>query len=236
MPLPISVNNICVALETASEKLASPGREQVRTVLASTSSESRALLFFPIQMHAPVEVWHGSVYAPDADSTVESEHACREVLKPVGSVIPQPVGWLCLLARSNSACGGRSLMELVHNFHFFAPLRCLSALKHLQLSFAQQVRALQRLRPAVNAELFGDEIAFAPPAAFGAADPDVVLLNAMSPLEALPEQCCRYPFDPLSATLGSVLVLYGTATKIEPDPAMGLARKGWHAAGRGLAL
>lgn len=212
----ISIDTICTALDGASEMLAAPDRDQVLSHLASTPPACRALCLAPIQIHAPAtEVWGDTIYAPRPQDTSAPEQASTETL--------QPVGWICFLRASSFEGQFSTLADLVDAFHFFAPL-LPATLGRLDASLAEQIRALQRLRPAVGSELYGDEITFIPPAAFGAVTPDQILVNALSPLDSTPEGYGRFLFAPLSKTRATVVVLYGTATKIAPDPAMGLTR------------
>lgn len=212
----ISIDRICTALEATSEKLAGPERDQLQSLLASTPPACRALCLAPVQIHAPaIEVWGDTIYAPRAQDTSAHEQASTETL--------QPVGWICFLRASSFEDQLSTLADLVDTFHFFAPL-LPEILGRLDASLAEHVRALQRLRPAVGSELYGDEMTFVPPAAFGAAKPDQILANAMSPLDSPPKGCDRFPFAPLSKTRATVVVLYGSAAKVDPDPAMGLTR------------
>lgn len=212
----ISIDRICTALKEVSGRLAAPDRDQVLTLLASTPPACRSLCLAPIQMNGPaIEVWSDTIYAPRPQDASAPEQASAETL--------EPVGWMCFLRASSFGGQFSTLADLVDAFHFFAPL-LPAILGRLEASLAEQIRALQRLRPAVGSELYGDEITFVPPAAFGAAKPDQIQANAMSPLDSPPEGYDRFPFAALGKTRATVVVLYGSATKVDPDPAMGLTR------------
>lgn len=217
MNCPISVDQICTVLQTVSANLHPSDREQVQTLVASTSSASRALCLFPIRMHAPVEVWANCIYSPNPDRPSASSPMCSEAPQTVSSQSRDPVGWVCALRPRTFDSWLGSLADLVDAFHFFAPLNCLGDLGRLNAPLASQVMALQRIRPCIAAELYGEEITFSPPAKFWAPDPGAILLRAVPPLDPFPVEWAQHGFDPLGECHATVVVLFGTATKIAAD-------------------
>ena len=215
MTIFIRIASVCDALETTLPRLSRDAGDAVRAVLAATTEASRSMCFVPSRAGCLTELWAHYMYAND-----RKDAARREVDT---AVVPEPSGWLVSPAQEALESQVRELGRIVEAFHFFAPLRDLRELVHVDEQLARAIGALQRIRPTATAELFGEAHALIPPATFAAPAPGIISIESTMPPR--PQCCPQYRANTALLPLSFFVVLHGPGTRIEIDAIFGPIRR-----------
>lgn len=208
----IRIASVCDALETALPRLSRDAGDAVRAILATTPNESRCLCFVPIREGCLTELWAHYMYANDReDATTSASDAAR---------VSEPSGWVVLPGPEAPASQVRRLAQIVEAFHFFAPLRDLCELAHIDEPLACTIATLNRIRPTPAEELFGEALALIPPATFTAAAPGLIRID--DPMPPRPQGVPRYRANTALLPQSLFMVLHPPGTKVEVDVMFGL--------------
>lgn len=212
----IGVAGICDALEEVLPRLSPATGDAVQFLLDVIPDQSRFLCFVPVRAGCVAELC--------AHGMCVSDHAAAGTRAGDADLVSVPAGWVVLPGPEASAWQARWLVQSIEAFHFFAPLHEseLEELAHVDEQLAGTVKTLQRIRPAVTDELFGEALALISPVAFTALPPGVIHVEAIA--SDCPQCCSQRGANGDLLSQSMFVLLHAPGTTIDVDPLLGRAR------------